>query len=94
MKQHPIMGAELLKLADTFPEQAQSIVLNHHEYLDGSGYPKGLKKDSLSKLDQLVTAINLYDTLCHPEGRNKAKTPMQPSGLYIKTIKKNSIKKW
>ncbi|WP_028773845.1 HD-GYP domain-containing protein [Shewanella waksmanii] len=87
MKQHPIMGAELLKLADTFPEQAQSIVLNHHEYLDGSGYPKGLKKDSLSKLDQLVTAINLYDTLCHPEGRNKAKTPYAALGFIYKNYK-------
>jgi len=87
IKQHPLMGADLLKLANNFPAEALPIVTNHHEYLDGSGYPKGLKAESLDKLCQLVTVVNLYDSLCHPKFQNKARTPYAALGHIFKNFK-------
>lgn len=87
LKQHPVMGADLLKLADNFPEDAMPIVLNHHEYLDGTGYPRGLKEDKLDKRCQLVTAVNLYDSLCHPDMQTKARTPYAALGYIYKNFK-------
>ncbi|GIU26254.1 HD family phosphohydrolase [Shewanella colwelliana] len=87
IKQHPTMGVDLLKLADNFPTDAISIVRDHHEYLDGSGYPKGLKGDAISVPAQLVAAVNLYDKLCHPEGAEKARTPYAALGYLYKNFK-------
>ena len=36
---------------------------NHHEYLDGSGYPKGLKGDEISWETRLLTILDIYDSL-------------------------------
>jgi putative nucleotidyltransferase with HDIG domain len=87
IKQHPAMGIELLKLADNFPEKALPIVRDHHEYLDGSGYPKGLKENEISLPTQLVAAVNLYDQLCHPEGHSKARTPYAALSFLYKNHK-------
>ncbi|ACJ28995.1 HDIG domain protein [Shewanella piezotolerans WP3] len=84
INQHPTMGAELLKLADNFPTEALPIILNHHEFLDGSGTPKGLKKTEIDKLSQLVTAVNTYDNLCHSDRSRKARTPFSALGYLYK----------
>lgn len=87
MKRHPVMGADLLKRAENFPFAAMPIVLNHHEYLDGSGYPRGLKENKLDKLCQLVAVVNLYDSLCHPDAQTKARTPYAALGHIYKNFK-------
>ncbi|ABZ77094.1 metal dependent phosphohydrolase [Shewanella halifaxensis HAW-EB4] len=82
--QHPAMGAELLIAADNFPQEALPIILNHHEFLDGSGVPKGKKEKDLDKLSQLVCAINTYDNLCHSDRSKKARTPYSALGYLYK----------
>lgn len=78
MAQHPRYGLDLLNLAREFPPEAKSIVLHHHEYLDGSG-PQGLKGGQLDQLTQIVSLINEYDNLCHLQ----AKVPYSAlSNLY------------
>ncbi len=84
INQHPAMGVELLKLADNFPKEALPIILNHHEFLDGSGTPKGLKEPDIDKLSQLVTAVNTYDNLCHSDRSRKARTPFSALGYLYK----------
>ncbi|MFT5788958.1 MAG: putative nucleotidyltransferase with HDIG domain [Shewanella sp.] len=84
VNQHPLMGVDLLKLADNFPSEALPIILNHHEFLDGSGYPKGLKEPEIDKLSQLVAAVNTYDNLCHSDRSRKARTPYSALGYLYK----------
>lgn len=79
MAQHPRYGLDLLSLAKDFPDAAKGIVLRHHERLDGSGYPEGLKGGQIDALSQLVGLVNEYDDLCH----NRGKVPYSAlSGLY------------
>lgn len=87
IKQHPLMSLNFLKLADTFPEQAKPMIANHHEFLDGSGYPKGLKEDELDKFSQLITVVNEYDDLCNGTKVSKAKTPYSSLGIIYKNYK-------
>ncbi|MCL2920134.1 HD-GYP domain-containing protein [Shewanella litorisediminis] len=87
IKQHPNFGVEFVKLTDTFPESALPVITNHHEFLDGSGYPKGLKGKDLCPLSQLVAVVNEYDTLCHPDNLSKAKTPYAALGYLFKNYK-------
>ncbi|AZG35793.1 MULTISPECIES: HD-GYP domain-containing protein [Shewanella] len=87
IKQHPLMGINLLKLADSFPDEARPLIANHHEFLDGSGYPQGLKADKLDKLSQLIAVVNEYDNLCNGTNQIKGKTPSIALGLLYKNYK-------
>lgn len=76
---HPRYGLDLLSLSHDFPDEAKCIVLRHHEHLDGSGYPDGLKGEQIDPLSQIVGLVNEYDRLCH----QKSKVPYSAlSGLY------------
>jgi len=87
---HPKYGLDIVNLADTFPESAKAIIAQHHELLDGSGYPKGLAGDAIDSFAQLVSVVNTYDTLCHPMDISKARVPSNAlSWLY-----KNSANKY
>ncbi|WP_153913710.1 HD-GYP domain-containing protein [Shewanella sp. TC10] len=87
IRQHPLMSLNFLKLADTFPEQAKPMIANHHEFIDGSGYPKGLKGEELDKFSQLITVVNEYDDLCNGTKGSKAKTPYASLGIIYKNYK-------
>lgn len=75
LKQHPRYGLELLELTKDCPAEAKGVVLRHQERLDGSGYPDGLKGDQIDKLTQLVSVVDEYDELCHPQDQSKARVP-------------------
>lgn len=62
MKQHPVIGdrlcAELRSLCHVRP-----IVRWHHERLDGSGYPDGLRGRALPLLAQIIGVVDVFDAL-------------------------------
>jgi putative nucleotidyltransferase with HDIG domain len=55
IKQHPRIGYDLLKTID-FPWPVAQIVLQHHERMDGSGYPAGLSGDKIM-LEARILAV-------------------------------------
>jgi len=63
MRRHPVIGHELLKdIADISPEILDG-VRHHHEFLDGSGYPDGLKAPQISDLVRLLTISDIFAAL-------------------------------
>lgn len=56
---------------------AMVIITQHHEYVDGTGYPKHLKGEQMSEAARLVALVNYYDNLCNPVNIKKALTPHQ-----------------
>ncbi|WP_461208946.1 HD-GYP domain-containing protein [Desulfocurvus sp. DL9XJH121] len=74
-KEHPIIGARLVADFSRFPALATRVVLEHHESLDGSGYPKGLSGDAISPLSRVVAVVNAYDTLINERQAGKSLTP-------------------
>jgi len=59
---HPLIGKSILEPVD-FLKPAMDIVLYHHERLDGSGYPEGLRGDEIPRLARLAAVANAYDEL-------------------------------
>lgn len=59
LKQVPKMGALLLMSVDILRPVAE-IILHHQEYLDGSGYPKGLKSDAIPLASQILAIVVDY----------------------------------
>lgn len=71
---HCHMGEEIglqLRLAP----QAIEIIGQHHETLDGKGYPHGLKDGEISRLARIVTIVNVYDNYCNRINPNDSLTP-------------------
>jgi putative nucleotidyltransferase with HDIG domain len=63
VRRHPVIGANILLLNGAFDKEVVEIVTNHHEYLDGSGYPAGLRGSQISDLVRLVTICDIFGAL-------------------------------
>jgi putative two-component system response regulator len=62
MKRHPEIGDALCAPLQSL-RRVRPIVLGHHERIDGSGYPAGLKGDAVPLLAQIVGIVDVYDAL-------------------------------
>jgi len=63
VEKHPTFGYELIKEIETLSFTTKQIVLLHHEKLDGSGYPSGLKGIEIPEYVRLVTICDMYDAM-------------------------------
>lgn len=63
MKEHTVLGYETLCDRSNMSETAKIISLQHHERLDGSGYPKGLRGDEIHPFAKIVAIADVYDAL-------------------------------
>lgn len=72
IKQHPTYGRELL--AQTFMKEAGTIVEQHHERSDGSGYPRGLSGDEILIESSIVAVADTFDAMTTDRPYRKAST--------------------
>lgn len=70
-RQHGEYGVELAKISGAFGPTAISIIADHHEYLDGSGWPKG--KTNAGPAARIVAVVDRYDRLCAHQSASNAK---------------------
>lgn len=64
MKQHPVMGHQILADSGSpLLQIAAVIALSHHEKFDGSGYPLGLKGDAIPIVGRIVAVADVFDAL-------------------------------
>lgn len=63
IKKHPEFGYEIIKNVDYLNERGKKIVLEHHERIDGRGYPFGLKGDEISKFSKIACISDVYDAI-------------------------------
>jgi PAS domain S-box-containing protein len=62
MHQHPALAGRLLAPID-YLRAAAEVPLNHHERWDGSGYPRGLKREEIPLSARLFAVVDVYDAL-------------------------------
>src|SRR5919202_5211181 len=63
VKRHPADGRRLLEELGGFPEPVRALVSDHHERLDGSGYPRGLTADQMPIETRILAVCDVYDAL-------------------------------
>ncbi len=74
MKRHVEYGAKLLEpLRGT--EKIREMVAHHHEFFDGSGYPKGLTGSQIPMGARIIAIADAYDTITSERSYKKARTP-------------------
>jgi HD-GYP domain-containing protein (c-di-GMP phosphodiesterase class II) len=63
IKSHPAEGHRMLLNGEKMDPVALDVCLHHHEKVDGSGYPKGLKGDEISLLAKMGAVCDVYDAI-------------------------------
>ena len=63
IKEHPINGAKMLKESGQVGKDELIVVVSHHEKLDGSGYPHGLKGDEIHPYARIAALADIFDAL-------------------------------
>ena len=85
VKEHPAAGVELIRHMKAL-KSATPIILYHHENYDGTGYPKGLKKDMIPLGARIMAVVSAFESMITKKPYRVAK----PLGEAIEEIKKHS----
>ena len=83
---HPEKGCEWLEKFAGFPPEALSIILQHHERLNGTGYPQGLRQEDIGLPAQIVMVADEYDEMCNAPRQADRRTPHQALGLLFRAF--------
>ncbi len=62
IKRHPAIGYEILKDVE-FLYDIRKVILQHHERIDGEGYPQGLYGENINKLARIMAIADAYDAM-------------------------------
>lgn len=82
LRQHCAYGVDLGKRVG-LPAEVIAVIAQHHEAIDGSGYPAGLQGDRISLPARVVAVVNTYDNLCNPANIAAAMTPHEALSLLF-----------
>jgi HD-GYP domain-containing protein (c-di-GMP phosphodiesterase class II) len=63
IRRHPEWGREPIEELGVFPSEVARLVLDHHERLDGSGYPRGLMGGELDLETRIMAVCDVFDAL-------------------------------
>ena len=89
MKKHPVVGARILKPIKPL-EKVANLVLYHHEYWDGSGYPRGLSKEEIPFGARIVSIVDAFQAMTSSRPYRNA----LPFEEAVKRLKLGKEKQW
>ncbi|MCA1196460.1 HD-GYP domain-containing protein [Sphingomonas sp. R647] len=77
MRRHPGQGHAILSATTGVPAVALDVCLHHHERLDGSGYPFGLKGEAISIATRMASICDAYDAMTSIRPHAAGKSPLE-----------------
>jgi len=86
VKQHPGEGYKMMQATKLLPPRTLEIIRDHHERLDGSGYPRGIKGEQVSKRTRIVAIADIYDSLTTDQPWRRAMLPSDALTEMHKTL--------
>jgi putative nucleotidyltransferase with HDIG domain len=76
IRSHVALGLKILEDSPSVSHMAMKMILEHHERVDGSGYPKKLKGDEISKYGRMIAIIDSYDAMTCDRAYKKSVYPI------------------
>ncbi|UVI30335.1 HD-GYP domain-containing protein [Paenibacillus spongiae] len=89
MKRHTVLGYQVLKNVTAITEGVKLAALQHHERVDGSGYPLGVQSDKIHPYAKLVAISDIFNAMTMKRAYRKANSPY----LVLEQIQKDSFGK-
>jgi HD-GYP domain-containing protein (c-di-GMP phosphodiesterase class II) len=74
-QQHVMLGYRALQNDDTLPDAVLKACLEHHERIDGQGYPKGLAGDEISTIGRMAAICDTFDFMLTRSASSEALDP-------------------
>jgi putative two-component system response regulator len=87
MKQHPITGERICAPLKSF-RHVLPVIRHHHEKLDGSGYPDGLKGDQIPLTARILQVTDIYDALTTERAYHTALPPQAALAVMRAEVKR------
>jgi len=87
MQRHTVVGAGICSPLKSF-RSVVPIIRHHHEKIDGSGYPDGLKGDAVPLTARILQTVDIYDALTTDRPYRKAMAPDRALGLMREEVKR------
>lgn len=76
-EQHVILGYRALAGDDTMPDAVLDACMQHHERLDGSGFPNGLRENKIGQIGRMAAICDTFDHMLIPTASEKALDPAE-----------------
>lgn len=89
MKKHSAFGYDMVKKLEDIDKRVSYGVLMHHERVDGSGYPLGLKDDEIHPFAKIIAIADVFDAINSNRGYKSKKAPFEA----LKIVKEESLGK-
>ncbi|WP_291635846.1 HD-GYP domain-containing protein [Clostridium sp.] len=83
VKNHPTYGKEILEKNFSMSSEILKAVEQHHEKIDGTGYPYGLTKDSISKFAKIISVCDVYDAVSNDRSYREKFNPVDAYELIL-----------
>lgn len=77
VRTHPVRGYELLSRQSDMPQIVLDVCLQHHERIDGKGYPFGLSGTQISTQARIAAICDVYDAMTSARSYKRAWTPAE-----------------
>jgi putative two-component system response regulator len=87
MKQHPVTGERICSPLKSF-RLVLPVIRHHHEKLDGSGYPDGLKGDQIPLTARVLQVTDVYDALTTDRPYRRALSSEEAFAIMHEEVKK------
>jgi putative nucleotidyltransferase with HDIG domain len=75
MRLHPELGYEIARRASPLGDAAEAI-LAHHEYFDGTGYPRGRQRDDIPLDARIIAVADAFDVITHERPYKQPRTAL------------------
>lgn len=88
IKKHPLYGLEILKYVKDPPKSAPQVIYQHHERVDGKGYPEGRIGDEISEFAKIASIAEVYESITHPRPYREHKIiPYDAVKMIVQEVK-------
>jgi putative nucleotidyltransferase with HDIG domain len=77
MKSHAALSRDLLMGVSGISEMVIQIAGEHHEKMDGGGYPRGIAGDAISQIGRMTAVVDVYDALTSNRVYHKGMEPTE-----------------
>jgi putative two-component system response regulator len=89
VKSHTVIGDELCRGLRSL-QAVRPIVRSHHERLDGSGYPDGLRGDAIPLLAQIISVVDVFDAVTHSRPYQRTQTASEA----VQLLREQAARGW